>query len=284
MRGLYLLFLLAFVGFGSWWLVDNSDTVHQLVRRYTGGEREETMFLALEPRFSVDQLMNAHRDELPDHRRDDRLSPTLKLYPYLLLDVTYNRSDKKGREGVILWSLDDGEMILDTDSWDSTHGFNQLIAMQANEQDYKVIKALASRGGKVRRDQLIRVLNQPSDVVDEWVDNAMSKRLVIQDGNNYRLRNPDVNIDVAPITIISQRLVTKPYNHAVKQTTKYSKEEIQEAVEAVFAPNVTIRDVHEVFLPVYSIALSNRDGTVQSVYWNALNGKKYTPKDRANSR
>ena len=42
--------------------------------------------------------------------------------------------------------------------------------------------------------------------------------------------------------------------------------------EAVFGDDFAIRQTHEIYLPVYSLAIQNTDGSYQTTYWNALNG------------
>ena len=56
------------------------------------------------------------------------LEPTLKFVPYLLMDVKYIRTQDKTGEGVILWGLVDGEMVINTGTWEKTHGFTDCIA------------------------------------------------------------------------------------------------------------------------------------------------------------
>ncbi|MDP1835092.1 MAG: hypothetical protein Q8K75_04100 [Chlamydiales bacterium] len=284
MRGIYLILLIAFVGVGSWWLHQNNTVVHGLVQDYSGKKQEAPQFLALEARYTPDQIMEAHRSELPLNRSNDKLEPALKFFPYLLLDVTYNQSDKRNREGVMLWSMDDGEIITNTQSWEASKGFGALLAAGADQGDFLVVKALAARGGKVKRDQLIRSLGVDSARADDWLESARKKGLVSLDGNMYKLNTSNVNVAVQPATIISQRLVTKPYNHVKRQATKYTKEQISEAARVAFAPEVTVRSVREVFLPVYSVSLTNNDGSVQTTYWNALNGQRYVPKGSTATR
>lgn len=276
MRAIYLLLLVTFIGVGSWWVYQNSDSVHQFAQSYAG--KEDTEFLALEPRYSVDQILSAHRSELPENRTEDNLEPALKLFPYLLVDVAYNQSDKKNREGVILWNMNDGEMVINTENWDATKGFGKLLAANADKNDFRIVKTLSARGGQMTRDQLVKSMKQPPDMVEDWLESARSKGLIAQEGNIYRLRTSETKLNVAPVTNISQRLVTKPYNHVKRAETLFSKEQIQEAASAAFGPEITIRNVREVYLPVYVVSLANEDGTVQSTLWNALNGQRYTPK------
>ncbi len=281
MRAIYLLLLLAFIGVGSWWVYQNSDTVSGFVQNYT--EKPNNQFLALQPLFTADQVVDTHRSELPSHKSDTKLAPALKFYPYLLLDVAYNQSGSKKREGVILWSMDNGEMVLDTSTWNVSKGFGPMLSANADENDYRVIKTIAARGSSISREQLRRLLAVDSDVLDQWTESARRKGLIVQDGNVIRLRIPDANLAMPPFTNISQRLVTKSYSDVQKQPTKFSKDQIAQAAQAAFGPDIAIHEVKEVFVPVYSISMANPDGSVETTYWNALNGRRYSLKDSVTS-
>lgn len=281
MRAIYLLLLVAFIGVGSWWFYHNNNTVQGFVQTYT--ESGNDQFLALEPVYSLNQVLEAHRSELPIAKNSAKLEPALKFYPYLLLDVTYTQNDRKNRDGVVLWNMNDGEMILDTKSWDVTKGFGPLLTANSSNSDYRIVKAITARGNRISREQLRKTLGVDQDVLENWVFNAQRNNLIFVDGNIIRLRVPDTKVDVQPFTQIGQRLVTKSYSHVQKQPTKYSKEQITQAVQAVFGPSVAIRGTKEVFLPVYSVSVANPDGSSQTTYWNALNGERYAPKGVASS-
>ncbi len=280
MRAIYLFLLLAFIGVGSWWIYHNDGAVRGFVSSYT--ENSTSQFLALEPTYSVTQVMDSHRNEIPSLKDDARLIPALKFYPYLLMDVTYSQNNKGRRDGVVLWSMDDGEMILDTTSWNVTRGFGSLLTANATDSDFRVVKAVAARGNTISREQLRKALGVDSEVLDEWLDGARRNNLIIMDGNLVRLRVPDAKVDVQPFTQIGQRLITKSYTHVQRHPTKFTKDQITDAAQSVFGPNVAIRGTKEVFLPVYSISIANGDGSIQTTYWNALNGQRYAPKGVAN--
>lgn len=279
MRVLYLLLLLAFVGTGSWWLYRNKSQVHDFMKEYSGKNIDESQFLTLEARFTPDQILEAHRNELSIDHSSDKPQTSLNFFPYLLLDITYHHSDRRTREGVMLWSMDDGEIVTNMQSWETSKGFGSLLAAEADEYDFQIFKVLSFHQGKMQRDELIRNLGVDSARADDWLESARLKGLISLDGNTYKLRMGHVNIDVAPFTKINQRLVTKPYSHVKKQATQYDKDQITQTASIAFGPDITIRSVREVFLPVYSISSTNPDGSIQYTYWNALNGQRYAPKN-----
>src|ERR1700741_1266183 len=114
MRRVILLTLLVAIGIGGWWVWNSPEWKSTLEGYVENGE-----FLTLEARYSPEQLMREHHAELLADAQHSFQDPVLKFYPFLLLDAKYTHSDKKTREGVILWGLTDGEMVLDTESWET---------------------------------------------------------------------------------------------------------------------------------------------------------------------
>lgn len=280
MRRVSFLVLVACLAVGTWWLWNNNDQLHRMVQSYV----ENGEFVTLEARYTPEQIMESHRKELIADLDRNFQEPELKFHPYLLMEVKYTQPDKKTREGVILWSLVDGEMVLDTETWEKTHGFEDAINSHAMRHDFKIMNALAKRNGSMTYEQLQNDLHVERDTLQPWVNSSLEKHLVIQKGNELQLHFQNPKILVAPQTKINQWLVTKPYNHAQRVTKKYAVNQVKAAAQAAFGDDFTIRNVNEVFLPVYSIEVSNPDGSVLTTYWNALNGQRIHPKYLAQMR
>ena len=256
------------------WLLNNYSHIHDFIGQYV----ENTDFITLEARYTAQQIMEANRKELLADEQRSFEDPELKFHPYLFMDVKYTDDAKKPRESAILWSLVDGEMVLNSDTWEKTHGFEDAINAHASRTDYKIINALAKKNGSMTLDQLERELHLDREMLQPWIDSALQKHLVIQRGNELQLHLQNPKIMVAPQTKISQWLVTKPYNHAQRVAAKYSTSQIKTNAKAAFGEDFTIRESHEVYLPVYSIEVLNPDGSILTTYWNALNGKRIHPK------
>lgn len=269
----FLIFLGCLVG-GGWWLWNNNAPFRNFMAEYIdNGE-----FLTLEARFTPEQIMETHKAELLVDNKHSFDEPTLKFHPYLLLEVKYSTPDKKSREGVILWSMVDGEMVLNTETWEKTHGFEDAIRANANRNDFKVLNALAKNNGMLTKEQLHRELHLEPDIFEPWIDSAKQKHLITQKGDVLQLHFQNPKILVAPQTRINQWLVTKPYNHAQRASAKYSQNQIEKVSQAAFGSDYTIRNMSVVFLPVYGIDVLNPDGSVLTTFWNALNGKRIHPK------
>ncbi len=273
MRWVIAFILICALGIGAWWLTDN-QSFYDVIGNYV----ENGEFVTLEARYTPDQIMDTHRQELIADSQHSFQEPSLKFYPYLLMEVKYMQPDKKTREGVILWSMVDGEMVLNTENWEKTHGFEDAIAAGATHEDFKILNALAKNGGKLSQEQLMKDLNLEYETLNEWVNNAKQKHLILQKGNELLLHLQNPKFLVTPQTKITQWLVTKPYNHAQRIAKSFSRSQIEKTAQAAFGHDFTIRNTSEVFLPVYSIEVLNPDGSILTSYWNALNGQRIYPK------
>lgn len=274
MRLFTTLIILAGFGFGGWWLWNNNPQVRNLLSSYV----ENGEFLTLEARFTPEQIMQQHRQELLSDDKHTYLDPSLKFHPYLLMEVKFTQPDKKTREGVILWSMVDGEMVLNTETWEKTHGFEDAIRAKANPTDFKVLNVLARHNGSFTKGELEKELHLEADIVQPWIESVKQKRLITQKGDQLQLHLQNPKLNVAPQTKVTQWLVTKPYNHAQRETTKYSSSQLTRIAEAAFGSDFTIRTTSNVFLPVYSIEVQNPDGSVLTSFWNALNGQRIQPR------
>jgi hypothetical protein len=232
------------------------------------------MFQTLEVRYSAETLMDTHRRDLLKDNEHVYLEPSLKFYPYLLMEVKYNRSFNRTGEGVILWGLVDGEMVINASTWEKTHGFRDCITSSATRQEFKIINALASRGGTWDREGLSKFLNIENHMLDEWAEACRKKSLIVQNGNSYRLHLQSPKLQVIPETRLDLNLVTKRTKSAVRARKRFRSTQIEQIARAAFGPDFAIRKTTEIFLPVYSITVQNPDGSQMTTYWNALNGKR----------
>ncbi len=272
MRSLNLVVCLALAAAGSWWLWENEHTRNLIAQYVENGD-----FTTLEARYTVEQIMEQRQAELIGSTARTYYATDLKFHPYILMDVKYALPDKKTREGVILWSLVDGEMVLNTETWEKTHGFEDTINADANPEDFKLLNALAKNGGKMSRDQLQKTLSMDHDMIEPWLTSVKQKHLVLLNGNEVQLHFQNPKILVTPQTKITQWLVSKPYNHAQRVSKKYTPTQVKRISKAAFGSEFTIRHVQEVFLPVYRIDVANPDGSILTSYWNALNGQRIAP-------
>lgn len=274
MKIISILIILTSVATGSFWLWNNNVTIRNFIAEYI----ENGEFLTLEARFTPEQIMKSHRNELLASEKHAFQDPQLKFHPYVFMEVKYTLPDKKTREGVILWSMVDGEMVLNTDNWEVTHGFEDCLRTGATYNDFKILNAIAKNNGVLTKDQIQRELHLEYENFSPWIESCKQKHLIIQRGDAFQLHLQNPKLYVLPQTKISQRLVSKPYNHAQRLTTHYSQSQIEQIAHAAFGHDFTIRTASILYLPVYSIEVLNPDGSLLTSYWNALNGEQIQPK------
>jgi hypothetical protein len=232
--------------------------------------------VTLEARFSPQQIIEAHRSELLGNDKRTLQNTILKYYPYLLLDVKYP-DQAKTREGVLLWGLNDGEMVLNTETWEKTHGFRDCLECQATRSDFKILQALARRQGIMTSEELQKELQVEREILNSWIEGAKKKHLIVQKGNSWQLHFENPKLLVTPQTKIQQHLVSKPLGEGQKMAKTYSRGQIIEMTQAAFGADFKIRSEQEIFLPVYSLEILNPDESMQISEWNALTGQRISP-------
>jgi hypothetical protein len=265
--GIFLLLII-------WWAFnDGKSFFHQISHYVENGEVQ-----TLEARYSPEQIMEQHRAELLGNTQRSYKDPVTAYYPYLLMDVKYIGSDRKPKEGAILWGMVDGEMVLNTDNWEQTHGFEDAINANATANDFKILNNLARSNGSMTRDQLQKELQLEDAIIEAWIESAKQKHLIVLKGNEVILHFENPKISVAPQTKMNHLPVSKSFSLAQKMGSKYSQSQIERVAKASFGTEFTIRNASEVYLPVYRIEVLNPDGSILTSYWNALNGQRLNPK------
>lgn len=270
-----LFIALALLAAGGWWiwhtpaLANWRDQILQYV--------DNRDIVTLEARLSPEQVIDSHRSELLGNEKRTIHNTVLKYYPYLLLDVKYPENSKT-REGVLLWGLNDGEMVLNTETWETTHGYRDCLECQANRSDFKIMQVLARRQGIVNIDDLQKELQVERDVLNTWVEGAKKKHLIVQKGNALQLHFENPKLLVTPQTKIKQSLVSKPLGDGQKSPRTYTHGQILRMTQAAFGNDFKIRSETEIFLPVYRIEVLNPDGSIQVSEWNALTGHRMNPR------
>lgn len=264
------LFLVGAAG-AAWWVWNSNPTIRNFVQEHL----ETGKFATLEARYNADQIMELHRKDLIKNDQYSFLEPSLKFYPYAMMEVKYSLNAASTAEGIILWSLDDGEMVLDTATWTTTHGLQDCINRRADKSDYKLINALSRTGGAADRQKLLSLLHVENEILDSIVESCRRKKLIVQSGNQYRLHFQKPNFQITPETKLDQWLVTKPYRDATRVPPRYTLSQVEEASNQLFGNDFSIRNITEIYLPVYNLTVQNPDGSCLTTSWNALNGKRF---------
>lgn len=270
MRFLFTLCSLGAACYGLWWVSETKPEVRSKVEELL----HAGSFNTLEVRYTANQIMDVQRRKLLKDNRHKFLEASMKFYPYILMEVKYTVSDKKTKEGVILWDLNDGEMVISTKNWEKTHGFGDCIIANTDRHEFRVINVLASKGGSADRETLSKTLHVENEVLDVWIENCRKKRLIVQSGNRYRLHLEKPLLKSIPSTKIDERLVTKPQRNAERIPNRFSLSQIEKLARSVFGNDFAIRRTTDLYLPVHCIIVQNPDGSIHTSHWNALNGQR----------
>lgn len=265
---LYVVVLLLVVGGGIWVTPEWKDRFTQYI--------ENSDILTLESKVTPQSVMEAQRAELIGNAsKRTYLEPILRYYPYLMLDVKYTE-DQKSREGLLLWGLNDGEIVLNTQTWETTHGFKDCIEGDACRSDFKLLLALAQKQGSQSIEELQKSLHIERDTLDHWVDNAKKKHLIIQKGNQVTLHFENPKILTTPATRLKQNLVSKSLSNSIRVAKNYTRNQIVKIAQAAFGPDFKIRSEQVIYLPVYSLTVLNPDESSYTSDWNAVTGNRMT--------
>lgn len=252
-------------------LFSSNSQIAESVQKYV----ENGEIVTLESRYSPEQIMRLHQETLLPNNKYTFQEPSLQFHPYLLMEVKYTQPNGKTREGVALWSMVDGEMVMDGETWEKTHGFQDAILANASRSDMIILQWLSQqKDGKIGLHQLQRALNVEQKAVEKMVKQAADKYLITRQGDVVALHFENPTFNIMPLTRINQRLVTKPYNYAMRAEAKFSRNQIEKIAKAAFGTDFSIRKMQEVYLPVYNIDVLNPDGSHLISQWNSLTGRQ----------
>jgi hypothetical protein len=254
--------------FGVWYTLEHSEKLQEAATSWHKPE-----FITLEAKYTPEAIMAEQQKNLLPSPLYSFLEPTLHYYPYLLMDIKYLEGQKTG-EGAVLWGLEDGEMVINTDNWEKSHGFEDCIRAEATQSDLSLMLAILRKGGSLDRDELIKVLKLDTSDLDRLLQAARQKYLIVEKNHRFFVHIKDPKIDVLPKTRLQQAFVSKPAAQLIAVKARYSQNQVIKIAKATFGADFTVRSKKEVYLPVYSLLVQNPDGSVLRSEWNALTGKR----------
>lgn len=268
-----LLFTLL-IAFGSWLWIERDHLQNWSSDFLSYVDNRD--LLVLDAKYTPEQIIKANYSDLAGLKNGDWQEPILKYYPYLLLDIKY-QENQQSREGVLLWGMVSGEMVIDTTTWENSHGFRDCLECKAGHSDFKIIQALAKNNGVMSLESLQKELQVERSSLDLWLENAKKKHLITQNGAKVQLHFENPRLLVQPQTQINHQLVSKPSTTIIKEPRQFSRNQILTMVKAAFGEDLKVRSEQEVYLPVYSLKIVNADKSVYNAEWNAVTGQRIYP-------
>lgn len=270
MKLILILLTLSSLGYGVWRLSDTHPEIKQKVESLIDLNEVQS----LEMRYSAEQLMEENRKSLLKKSGAKYLEPLLKFYPYLLMEVKFSPSKNKTKETLILWDLTDGEMVIDTEDWEKTHGFGDFMQMNVQEEEYRILHYLAKKGKAVEAAKMSEDFEVEPQLLDVWLKSCVRKGLIFTSQEGYRLHLEKAKLVKTPETDLDQKIMTKPLKATYKVPKRFSDAKIEKMAKVAFGKGFTIRRTALVYLPVYNITVQNPNGSTQTSCWNASTGKK----------
>lgn len=261
------LITLAVGGYGLWWAADKNPQIKQKLEEVL----EFRSINALEVRYDQAQVMETHQRKLLKEKGSRFLDPELKFYPYLLLEVKYNHKNKT-KEGILLWDLTDGEMILNTHTWEKSHGYADCVVTHVAKHEFKILQLLCQK--TLDALELQEKLQVAQPILDTWLRSCIKKNLILSFGDKYRIHLENPKFAALPETLLSENLTTKSYKRAKRAPKHFSPSQIQRLAKLAFGEHFSIRKNTPIYLPVHRIVVQNADGAIRSFYFNALSGKE----------
>ncbi len=273
MRLLYTLFTLAAGGYGLFWLAEKNPELKQRAEEVLDFRTTN----ALECRFDATQIMEANQKTLLKEKGARYLDPELKFFPFLLMEIKYLDAKNKTKESLILWDLTDGEMVLNTKSWEKTHGFADCIVSRIQPAEFNILRILSTKGG-CDLSTILEKIEVEMPTLEILLRSCMKKNLVIPIGpNKYRLHLENPKLTGAPETKLQEQLTTRPHKRAQRASNHFSPSQIERIAKVAFGENFSIRTKTEIYLPVHRIIVQNPDGAMRTHHFNALNGTELPP-------
>lgn len=257
---------------GGYWLYIHYDELSM----YAQTMRGESKILTFESTISPDEfLLSKQKELLPSPSYSFGKITTLYL-PYLLLDIKYVGDNKVTEEGEALFSLDNGEMVLDTRNFETTHGFEDCINANATADDFRLLQLIQRHGGSMQREALAHQLGIDNDALSSKINNLRKKQLIAIKGDTVRIHFAKPLLLSLPTSKVMHRLVTKEVPSEVQLPARYSSSSIKKMATAAFGQDFAIRREQALFIPILEIEVQNPDGTVLKTHWSGITGKPVT--------
>lgn len=229
---------------------------------------------SMEIRYGAEQIMEKEQKTLLKEKGSRFLEPELTFAPYLLLQVKYH-DGKKPKEGTILWDLSDGEMVLNTKSWEKTHGFADCIVSGARKSEIEVVALLAKKGGSLDAQTIASHLHLEPAMSEFLLAACQKKNLIFPvSATRYRLHLEHPKLTTTPETHFDIPLSMKEYKKAERLSGQYSSYQVKKIAQMTFGAHFSIRSSKEIYLPVYRICIQQGNGVLETVLYNALTGKR----------
>lgn len=277
MRIISTLITVATLAYGYMWFSKNYPSVTDGTLTYISGKEQ----VGIRPVYTPEQVLDRHANALTRNGGIIAGDVEIVYIPVLLMNVKYADTFYTTGEGVLLFDLMDGEMVLNMNTYEKTHGLADCLRSKASKHECKVVSLMAKKGGQLGRESIRRGLRVDADLVDEWVDNCRQKKLIVPSGNGYRLHMQNPKLPNCPVTYVDNPLTTFRSKRFTGKKAHFEKTHIPELCSAFFGTDFGIKNDEVAYLPIYRINVEGLDKHITTLYFNSISGKPI-PKDGIN--
>lgn len=275
MKRLFVIIFLCAAAVGGWYLWQQQGSIELPLKNVNiPFFEQESSILTFEALTTADEIMQKNQKSLLKDANHTFGAATVQFLPFLLLDVKYTKEDKKTEEGRLLWSLENGELVLDTATFESTCGFSDFIRAKAKDEDFRILMILMRHGGSATKDAIIEESGIDPDFVFQRLDALRARHLIAVSGETVRIHLSNPHFKVHPVTKISHHIVTKKVSSATKLPQQFSRGDILHVARAAFGADFAIRSETLIYVPIFLIEVKNPDGSVYKTFWNGITGKE----------
>lgn len=258
------------VGYGIWVMYENKEEVSS----YLPSSVKQKTVLTFATRFSSDDILNTNKQELLPAPEYSVQKTALTYFPYILFDAKCSHTESTTEDSKLVFSLENAELVLDTSTFETTHGFEDCLNAKATNDDFRILLVLEKNGGTMSKEALAKDLGLDFDHFMHELDILRKKQLIVTKGDSVRIHLENPRLKIPPRTIIASPLVTKTISRQDIFHASYSKGAIRKLAKAAFGKDFTIKKEQEIYIPFYEITVKNPDDSIHKTYWNALTGKK----------
>lgn len=267
------------VSLGSVWLWEHNPSVRVWVDNH--------FFSYIDVKFDhSDDHVIANRFTV-EHITNNGPGPGTKLHtckvlylPLLKMDVKY-RGAIGTEEGIIVWDLVSGEMLMDLESWTYSHGLEDCLISDISHDAFLVLSSL-SKKGKRRECTDVMGISKDTGLNYEFLDallrDCTNLGLVVSKNNGYALHIQNPRLPDSPLSSSYQNLPsswTTTQSRITRDTkikSTYTVEMVQQFAMKIFGPNFIIKRSSIVYLPLFLIQYNAPDGSLHTTYYNAFSG------------
>ncbi|RDB31734.1 hypothetical protein [Candidatus Similichlamydia laticola] len=200
-----------------------------------------------------------------------------EFVPYLKLRANHIQESLSVESGVILWSLRDGEMVLNTKTWGKTHGLGDCLRARVNAKELQLLRFVSQQERHtIALSRLQNIFRQQGEKQTELaLESCIDKGLLVRQGSHVMLYFHNPIWPSLPYTQENRLIAWTSLERRQTIQAMFHAENVLPFIEQLFVgKQLRVRSYQIVFLPIYRL-LFKWKGETQSLYLNGITGGTY---------